>query len=250
MGVTISQLIVPRARAYRPEGARIQALIEALGEHEWTIYPLTSEYKGVALNVVDGQFESGIYYQTGDGEKGEAPYPVDASWLEERMRGELALDWSLNYFSECGLKNILSRRFVGFDETSYGLSLYVAPDYIYFENEVIDPYPTTKCLCGRDLLFELVCGNIFATGSRIHYRCPACQTVFDPSEITVIGRDAMTNETRPTPGGGAFRFGIVLDSIEGQMADPDKNTISVRQDFIELLESVFARPFMEISSVR
>ncbi len=115
-----------------------------------------------------------------------------------------------------GLRYPLSENQWDPSETYYDIELHFSPDYVYHVSEIIDPFakPPICEQCGEALEYwppdAIGAGGIFYS-SRLHLRCPRCDTPFHVAKLPAVVRDGRTGHEDMVNGGACYRFAIVVD---------------------------------------
>jgi hypothetical protein len=212
MGVESNYFIMPASSAFRPDVDAIESLIRTLHE---------KRYLGVSLKWSVGTSKSSGC--------------IDdlRAVLERNHSTDIRLWWQTSDLAASGLIYPLSKT-PGPEGVYYDIEIHLVGDTAYRTSEVIQPFDSVQCVCGRaieELPYPI--SEPFAAG-RLPSRCSACGNPVDYSQIPMVTCDPMTGAPKPGHGGITYRSAIVVDC--GKYF-PDYGT-SVEQGFISAIEAV------------
>ena len=180
MGVEYRHFLVPRDRTFRPAPPQLARLVERLVADRW----LPRDPPALRIDGAEA-----------------APWPLDVRAFTALAARDVSARWDVDDIH--ALRYPFATPLVE-DEGYYRLRLDLGVDLHHHAGELVDPVDRV-CACGASL--EHARDHTFV---RLRARCPACGAGFDPSATPVEIRD-WNGEAHVLLGGGAYRFGLVVD---------------------------------------
>jgi hypothetical protein len=239
MGVCYSHYLVPVDRTYYPTPDAVSRLTMALVDGGFvpaTAGPLFGE----SLD------STACYAQLSWEDRRPFPSPCLAEDIAGLGGRDCKIVWSVDSVKETGLHYPLDP-FPEWGDAYYDLELHLAGDFIYGLSEVIEPFASVTCRCGRPLECPWDSDEDDLFGSRIHRTCPGCGRPVRPQEWPAPIRDARTGRITEVLGGLTYQFAILVDCDKGFARE--SWPIRAKDEFLEMATETFGQDFDEIGDV-
>ena len=220
MGVEYRQFLVPADRSLPATRERLSLLIGGLVDGGWLP-------RDGAVQTIDDSWDSRPV---------EDPLAAGVRALE--AEDDLLLRWSIQGRTDLRDPAVRARRWEA--DNYYAIEIHACRDYVQAGLEIVEMLDP-RCTCSADVTTEVQGEPLWP---RLLTHCRECHRPFDPGAQMVEARNGFTGEPWPLPGGGAYRFAVVLDCGKGffwRMNEGD-NLITLDPDFEALLATVFEGP--------
>jgi hypothetical protein len=176
------------------------------------------------------------------------PYPVKPAWLRAHKRA-LAMRWPIENVFELGLRYPLTRLPYTREWIYFSYELHWSRHLIEIVAENVDS-PAPRCVCGATLSMRPPLSVERAVGPFLFAHrvdCPSCGARFDPKCTSSRIRDDETGHTRSIPGGGFYRFALVVDC--GKSIPESGITPAIEPELVALCERIVGGGFHQIGVV-
>jgi hypothetical protein len=257
MGIEYKHYALPRHGA-RPTFDRVLAFIRAAQRDRWIPDPASPGFappRGWAT-YHELAAESGAYVRIADGTEHAVPKEITLAWLEQHCTDDAIIGWHVDRLGGSGLRYPFLVNEMG-DDAYFELELRFCPSFVYHTSEIIEPFSTVTCTCGKDLVVRTVYDfqaiirgempkpDIFY-GPRIPVRCSACDTPVDPERFKakVNEQTAKGTKKRSVPGGCTYRFALAIDCNQGVPSRSE--LIRLQPDLVALAERELGVPCYEV----
>ncbi len=239
MGVEYRHFLVPEDSSFRPAPEQIENLIKAWLENGYLDRSYPAEYAITGHNSTSFNLlkkENGI---------------LSKKIFNLLSKKQLLLKWEA-YFGDTDLRNYpLSTLPEGdLQEVYFDFELHLTDDFTYPLSQLVYGLEQVVCQCGEELSYDLDTDPI--SPHRIKRKCK-CKKEFRPQDHTGIIRSGFTGEEIELPGGGTYRFAIVVDCgkclpfpREAEIREP---FIQADKKFLTICENALDTKFFEINDI-